>query len=131
MARPVSVVAHTHWDREWYAPFETFRDRLVGVLDGLLEQLDADPSFRRFLLDGQLAVVDDYLSVRPEAAEAIGRLAASGRLAMGPWYVLMDEFCVSGETLIRNLQLGLRKAAGFGGAQGVGYLPDMFGHVSQ
>jgi mannosylglycerate hydrolase len=131
MARPVSVVAHTHWDREWYAPFETFRDRLVGVLDGLLEQLEANPSFRRFLLDGQLAVVDDYLSVRPEAAEAIWRLAASGRLAMGPWYVLMDEFCVSGETLIRNLQLGLRRAADFGGAMPVGYLPDMFGHIAQ
>ena len=29
---------------------------------------------------------------------------------VGPWYVLMDEFCVSGETLIRNLQHGIRTA---------------------
>src|SRR3546814_5544135 len=50
---------------------------------------------------------------------------------MGPWYALPDEFLVSGETLVRNLQLGLRKAARFGGAMDVGYLPDMFGHVAQ
>jgi hypothetical protein len=50
---------------------------------------------------------------------------------MGPWYALPDEFLVSGETLVRNLQRGLRVAARFGGAMDVGYLPDMFGHVAQ
>ena len=50
---------------------------------------------------------------------------------MGPWYILMDEFLVSGETIMRNLQLGLDRAAAFGGAMEVGYLPDMFGHVAQ
>ncbi len=43
----------------------------------------------------------------------------------------MDEFLVSGETTVRNLQLGLDRAAAFGGAMDVGYLPDMFGHVAQ
>jgi hypothetical protein len=127
----VNVVAHTHWDREWYAPFESLRTRLTGVLDGLIAHLDADPSFRRFLLDGQLAVIDDYLSVRPSAAESIRRLSSEGRLEMGPWYVLMDEFCVSAETIVRNLQLGLDRAEAFGGAMPVGYLPDMFGHIAQ
>jgi mannosylglycerate hydrolase len=129
--RRVAVVAHTHWDREWYAPFERFRSRLTSVLDTLLAGLEEDRSFRRFLLDGQLAVVDDYLSVRPDAVDTIRRLAGDGRLAMGPWYVLMDEFCVSGETIVRNLQLGLRRAEAFGGAMPVGYLPDMFGHIAQ
>ncbi len=23
------VISHTHWDREWYMPFEVFRLRLV------------------------------------------------------------------------------------------------------
>ena len=50
---------------------------------------------------------------------------------MGPWYALPDEFLVSGETLVRNLQHGLGVAARFGGAMEVGYLPDMFGHVAQ
>ncbi len=50
---------------------------------------------------------------------------------MGPWYILMDEFLVSGETMIRDLQLGLDRSAAFGGAMQVGYLPDMFGHIAQ
>jgi len=73
-----------------------------------------------------MAAVDDYLEVRPENKARLQRLAASGRLAFGPWYVLMDEFLVSGETIVRNLQLGLERATEFGGAMEVGYLPDMF-----
>ena len=131
MARTVSIVPHTHWDREWYAPFQQFRLRLVELLDELLPRLEADPSYRHFLLDGQLAAVDDYLEVRPEEAARLIRLNRSGRLAMGPWYTLPDEFLVSGETLVRNLRLGLSRAATLGGAMDVGYLPDMFGHVAQ
>ena len=93
--------------------------------------MEADPSYARFLLDGQLAVVDDYLAVRPEAEARLRRLVGSGRVAVGPWYTLPDEFLVGGETLVRNLQLGLRRADHFGGAMPVGYLPDMFGHVAQ
>jgi mannosylglycerate hydrolase len=127
----VFFVPHTHWDREWYAPFQTFRLALVDLLDEFLPLLESDLDYARFLLDGQMAMVDDYLHVRPEAEPRLQRLAASGRLAMGPWYVLMDEFLVSGETIIRNLQLGTRRAAAFAGAAPVGYLPDMFGHVAQ
>ena len=29
--RTVSIVPHTHWDREWYSPFQTFRLRLVDL----------------------------------------------------------------------------------------------------
>src|SRR5438309_8568636 len=131
MPRTVAIVPHTHWDREWYSPFQTFRLKLVDLLDELLPALEADPSYARFMLDGQMAVVDDYLELRPHAEERLRRLAASGRLSMGPWYVLMDEFCVSGETIVRDLQLGMERAAAFGGAMDVGYLPDMFGHVAQ
>ncbi len=129
--RLVSIVPHTHWDREWYEPFESFRLRLVRMVDGLLDLLESDPSYARFLLDGQMAVVDDYLEVRPEAERRLRALAASGRLSMGPWYILMDEFLVSGETIVRDLQLGFERATAFGGAMEVGYLPDMFGHIAQ
>ncbi len=122
---------HTHWDREWYEPFELFRLKLVDTLDAVLDLLDADPSYGWFLLDGQMAAVDDYLEVRPEAAPRLRELAASGRLSVGPWYVLMDEFLVSGETIVRNLQMGMDRAASFGGPMEVGYLPDMFGHIAQ
>ena len=97
MARiPVSVVPHTHWDREWYSPFQTFRLRLVELLDGLLPTMEADPSYAHFLLDGQMAVVDDYVAARPGGEEAIARLVTAGRLSLGPWYTLPDEFLVSG-----------------------------------
>src|SRR5947209_279253 len=129
--RRVSIIPHTHWDREWYSPFQTFRLRLVDLLDDLLPRLDADPSYAHFMLDGQMAVVDDYLAVRRGAEPTLRRLAASGRVSAGPWYILMDEFLVSGETTVRNLQRGLDRAAAFGGAMDVGYLPDMFGHVAQ
>src|SRR5919106_207240 len=127
----VGIVPHTHWDREWYAPFQVFRARLVHLLDELLPLLERDLSYARFLLDGQTVVIDDYLEVRPEAAETLRRLAASGRLSVGPWMVLMDEFMVSGETIVRDLQLGQRRATELGGAMPVGYLPDMFGHIAQ
>jgi hypothetical protein len=129
--RRVSIVPHTHWDREWYEPFQSFRLKLVHMLDGLLDLLEGDPSYAHFLLDGQMAVVDDYLEVRPEAEARLRALAAAGRLSMGPWYILMDEFLTTGETMVRDLQLGIAKGAAFGGAMEVGYLPDMFGHVAQ
>jgi mannosylglycerate hydrolase len=126
----VHLVPHTHWDREWYLPFQSFRLKLVGLVDRLLDLMEADERYR-FTLDGQLATVDDYLEVRPEAEERIRRLVEEGRLAIGPWQVLMDEFLVSGETMIRNLERGMRRGEELGGAMRVGYLPDMFGHVAQ
>jgi mannosylglycerate hydrolase len=129
--RPVGIVPHTHWDREWYAPFQTYRLRLVHVVDDLLDLLERDPTYSRFLLDGQTALIDDYLEVRPDAAPRIAALVAAGRLQVGPWMVLMDEFMVSGETIVRDLQRGLARAGDLGGAMPVAYLPDMFGHVAQ
>ncbi|QXC62869.1 hypothetical protein KSP35_08840 [Aquihabitans sp. G128] len=131
MARQVHVVPHTHWDREWYKPYPVFRMQLVELLDQLLPTLTDDDSYAHFQLDGQMAVVDDYLEIRPGERQRLVDLAEAGRLTMGPWYTLPDEFLVSGETLVRDIQLGLRKAVEFGGAMEIGYLPDMFGHVAQ
>jgi hypothetical protein len=103
---------------------------LVDVVDDVLDQLEADEQLR-FTLDGQLATVDDYLEIRPEAEERIRKLVVAGRLAIGPWQTLMDEFLVDGETTIRNLEAGLARAEELGGTMRVGYLPDMFGHVAQ
>src|SRR3990170_3358935 len=128
--RIVHLVPHTHWDREWYLPFQSFRLRLVELIDGLLDEMEADPRVR-FTLDGQTATVDDYLEVRPENEQRVARLVAAGRLAVGPWRILMDEFLVSGETLVRNLEQGMRRATELGRVMEIGYLPDMFGHVAQ
>ena len=83
------------------------------------------------MLDGQMAVIDDYLEVRPEMEGRLRALAAAGRVSVGPWYILMDEFLASGETIWRNLQMGIERGAAFGGVMDVGYLPDMFGHIAQ
>jgi len=129
--RRIAVVPHTHWDREWYDPFQTFRLKLVHLIDGLLDLLERDPSYKTFLLDGQLAVIDDYLEIRPENEGRLRALASAGRLTIGPWYILMDEFLISGETIVRDLQAGIRRGTAFGGVMDVGYLPDMFGHIAQ
>ena len=127
----IILVPHTHWDREWYQTFQQFRIRLVHAIDRLLDILDHDPSFTHFMLDGQTILLDDYLEVRPENAERLKNYIRSGRIQVGPWYVQPDEFLVSGESLVRNLQIGLRQAAEFGGQMRAGYVPDCFGHISQ
>ncbi|MFD5896515.1 alpha-mannosidase [Streptomyces sp. NPDC060366] len=129
-APEVQLVPHTHWDREWYEPFQRFRLRLVDLLDEVLDRAEADARFR-FTLDGQMAAVDDYLEVRPENRDRVVRLVRRGQLAVGPWQILLDEFLCSGENIIRNLELGHRRATELGSPMPVGYLPDMFGHCAQ
>ncbi len=131
--RPVHlvVVPHTHWDREWYQPFQEFRARLVRLMDRLADVLERDPAFTHFHLDGQTIVLEDYLEIRGQRRARLRRLIRAGRLAVGPWYVLADEFLVSGESLIRNLHIGHRLAAEFGAPTKIGYLPDQFGHAAQ
>ncbi len=131
MTRPAYLVAHTHWDREWYRTFQQFRLDLVRVVDGVLDTLERDPSFTHFMLDGQTIVIDDYLAMRPERAAHLQRHIADGRIAVGPWYCHPDLFLVSGEALTRNLTLGLRMARAQGRAMTVGYAPDQFGHTGQ
>ena len=91
-ARRIAIVPHTHWDREWYKSYQDFRLALVELIDTLIPLLESDASYPYFMLDGQMAVVDDYLEVRPQAEERLRGLAAAGRVSMGPWYILMDEF---------------------------------------
>ncbi len=127
----VFVIPHTHWDREWYASFQQFRVRLVHVIDALLDWLERCPDYTHFNLDAQTIVLQDYLEIRPEKRETLEKFVRERRLGVGPWYVLPDEFLVSGESLVRNLLLGHRLADQFGHVQKVGYIPDTFGHISQ
>ena len=123
----VLVVSHTHWDREWYHPVGRFRQRLVALVDALLD----DPPSRDapFLLDGQGVVLDDYLAVRPERRDALAAALASGALEAGPWYVLADELLAGGEALVRNLLAGRASLRALGAEPPpVLYSPDAFGH---
>ncbi len=127
----IHVISHTHWDREWYQSLDKFRYRLVKLIDNLIEILETDPRYRFFMMDGHIKCLEDYLELRPDKRPVLERLARSGRILVGPWYVLPDEFLISGETHIRNLLIGETKSKNYGGPMKVGYLPDSFGHIAQ
>lgn len=131
MKKQAFIVSHTHWDREWYLPFHKFRMKLLKTVDMVFNLLEMDPDYKHFVLDGQAVILEDYLELRPGYEKRIKKLVDSGRLSIGPWYILPDEFLVSAESTIRNLILGHRVCADFGGAQKVGYMPDSFGHIAQ
>ena len=126
-----TLVSHTHWDRAWYVTFQEYRIRLVRLVDRLLRLLETEPEFRVFMLDGQMSVLEDYFEVRPDQAAKLQAFCRAGRIQVGPWFVLADEFLVSPEALIRNLKLGYKMGEAFGGVTKIGYVPDGFGHIAQ
>ncbi|MHA2392067.1 MAG: alpha-mannosidase [Promethearchaeota archaeon] len=130
-ANNIILVPETHWDREWYLPFQEFRARLVIMMDKLLDILKTDQNYKNFTLDGQIIPLEDYLEVRPDQEEDIKKFIKEGRLSIGPMYVLPDEFLVSGESLIRNLLLGHQIGRKLGRVMKAGYIPDPFGHIAQ
>ncbi len=123
----VYVVSHTHWDREWYEPAGRFRQRLVALIDDVLD--DPPAAGDSFLLDGQAVVVEDFLAVRPERRAELAALLHRGAIEAGPWYVLADELIPSGEALVRNLLAGRDVLSALAAtAPPVLYSPDAFGH---
>lgn len=125
------IISHTHWDREWYMPFEYHHMLLVELMDTLLDTLDSDPDYKYFHLDGQTIVIEDYLQVRPSQRERLERYIKEGRIQIGPWYVLQDEFLTSSEANIRNLLTGHKDAERYGVISKTGYFPDSFGNMGQ
>ncbi|OPH55987.1 alpha-mannosidase [Paenibacillus ferrarius] len=127
----IHIIPHTHWDREWYMPFEAHHMRLIKTMDSILEIMEQDPDYHSFYLDGQTIILDDYLQIYPEKREKLIELCQQGKLSTGPWYVLQDEFLTSGEANLRNLQIGHRDAKAFGDVSKIGYFPDSFGNMGQ
>jgi mannosylglycerate hydrolase len=124
------MVSHTHWDREWYRTFQSFRARLVGTVDKVLDLVGDDPGFH-FQLDGQTIVIEDYLEIRPDRRAELEAAVQSGRVAIGPWYVQPDSLIPTGETHVRNLLEGRRVASEVGPCSTIAYTPDSFGHPAQ
>ncbi len=124
------VISHTHWDREWYQPFEQMRHRLVDMMDNLIEIYQKYPNYI-FHLDAQTICLEDYLEIRPYRKAELKKYIRSGNILVGPWYVQNDFFLTSGESTIRNLLVGTSIADEFGACETVGYVPDQFGLISQ
>ncbi|MCC6579854.1 MAG: hypothetical protein IT440_05385 [Phycisphaeraceae bacterium] len=125
-------ISGTHWDREWYRPFQEYRVLLVRLMDGLLDLMQTSEDFRYVQLDGQTCVLTDYLDIRPHRKAELAKLIEQGRILIGPWFTMPDLFCVGDEALIRNLLLGRRICKQWNvDPMPVGFICDMFGHPSQ
>lgn len=132
MEKTIFYFSGTHWDREWYETYQGFRLKLVEVIDDLIALLEENPTLLPFHFDGQTVVFDDYLEVRPEMEARLKKLIADGRILVGPWYCMPDEHLVCGESMIRNLQMGIAKARALGAEPWrCGYICDIFGHTPQ
>lgn len=128
----IYLFSGTHWDREWYQTFQGFRMRLVKMVDKLIDILETQDDYGVFHFDGQTIVLEDYLEIRPENKERLERLIKSGKLVIGPWYCMLDEMLLSGESLIKNLQKGFNISRSFGVEPlKCGYVCDIFGHIAQ
>ncbi|MCW6679117.1 alpha-mannosidase [Anaerococcus sp. NML200574] len=130
MKKTVHIVSHTHWDREWYLPYENHHMRLIDLMDGVLEAFE-DPDFKYYWLDGHYLPIEDYLQVRPQNKEKIKNLIEAGKLKLGPWYILQDAFLTSGESNLKNLSLGIKNIKKWGHPSMIGYFPDTFGNIGQ
>ena len=126
MQRKVHVIHHTHWDFEWYFTTNESFVQLVYHLDEVMQALEEN-QIDYYLLDGQMSILDDYLASFPEKKERLAQLVKNGKLAIGPWYTQTDELIVRGESMVRNLNLGIKLAESLGGYMNIGYLPDSFG----
>ncbi|GIP24192.1 alpha-mannosidase [Paenibacillus sp. J22TS3] len=129
--RKAHIISHTHWDREWYLPYEKHHVRLVQLMDALLDKLDSGSEFKSFFLDGQTIILEDYLQVRPENLQRLQKHITDGRLLIGPWYILQDAFLTSSEANVRNMQIGHQDSARYGQPAKIGYFPDTFGLTGQ
>ena len=138
----IHIFSHTHWDFEWYEVQEGFRLQLVQLMENLLATLEKDPHYK-FHFDGQMMPVLDYLEdlkendhldnkerVR-EAEEKISRFARRGQLSLGPCWTSPETCLISFESLIRNINRGIRYAEKFGPVSTIFYNADAFQYHSQ
>lgn len=130
MKKTAHVIPHSHWDREWYMPFEHHRARLIALIDDVLELLENE-NYPSYHLDGQTIALEDYLEIRPHKRQQVEKLVREGRLQVGPFYVLQDTYLTGSEANARNLLRGVTMAKNFGGVCKAGYLPDAFGNAGQ
>lgn len=124
-------IPNTHWDREWRYSARRTQFMLGDLLDTLFDILEKNPDYKHFHLDSQTMPVQDYLEVYPEKKEKFQKYVREGRIAIGPWFCLPDEFSVSGESLIRNLLLGHKIGKEMGAVSKTGYSPFGWGQISQ
>lgn len=131
------IISHTHWDREWYLNSKYTNEWLVPFFDQLFVMFEREENYQ-FVLDGQMAMIDDYYEELDKAGRPvyvyrnkIKKFVKEGRLLIGPYYLQPDWQLLSEESLVRNLLVGSKKASEYGKRMNVGWLLDNFGQISQ
>ena len=46
----VHIISHSHWDREWYLPFESHRMQLVELFDNLFDLFEKATAIYGFII---------------------------------------------------------------------------------
>ncbi len=126
MTKQVHVIAHTHWDFEWYFSAHESLIQLIYHLDEVMDALEKE-EVETYYLDGQLSIVEDYLHACPQQKTRFCHLVKEKKLLIGPWYTQTCQLIIAGESIVRNLQLGISQARALGGCEMLGYVPDSFG----
>ncbi len=121
------IITHSHWDREWYLPYEQHHMRLIELIDNILREVDENPDFKSFHLDGQTISINDYLQVRPQNRDRLYKALNEGKIMAGPWFILQDAFLTSSEANVRNMYYGQKDVEDLAVSSRVGYYPDTFG----
>ena len=127
----VHVISHTHWDREWYFTDDDSQVFMCMAFEEMLDKLESVDAIKCYMLDAQTSVLEEYLRLKPQYSDRVHALVSSGKLITGPWYSQPDVFSVQGESLIRNLLIGMKQARELGRCMMIGYLPDTFGFNAQ
>lgn len=126
MTKQLHVISHTHWDFEWYFSAHESLIQLIYHLDEVMDALEKG-EVDTYYLDGQLSIVEDFLQACPHQKTRLCALVSNGKLKIGPWYTQTCQLIVSGESIVRNLQLGIRLGRALGKCEMLGYVPDAFG----
>ena len=130
--KKIIVVSNTHWDREFRFSFEKTRHNLIRMMDTTLDILENDPTYHSFTMDGHTIMIDDYLELRPERTEQVKKLISEGRLIIGPYYTLAEQFSIGHESIIRNLIYGRKTMDKYGAKYNtVAYTPSSWGQTGQ
>lgn len=131
------VISYLEWEREGRESFDVRRARLLNTIVQLLEQIQSSDKreskpLKYVILGGQTVILEDIATVRNDLLTLLVISNAGGKLGLGPWYVLVDQALVSGESLVRNLLLGRADAARHGiKLMPAAYVPGIAGHVAQ
>ncbi len=127
----IYIMHHTHWDREWYLDFETYRSKLkYGIID-LIDKLEKGV-IKNFFFDGQTIIIEDVKDVlSDDIYNKFIKYIKDGVIELGPWYVLPDGFISDEESLIENIRIGKNISKKLNSKSNFGYFPDTFGQIGQ